>query len=340
MTRPDSESTDRKQLDVLSSRLRQLSAGSTTESGQARVNPTEERGKEAGSPAQIPVVVWKDVLWRSYQGTNDKSLFLIAGGVTYSVLLALFPALLALVSFYGLLFDRSQVEKQVNAMSGVLPESARQLVAAELHQIVGASGSALGVGAILGVLFALWTASRGMSGMMSALDIAYGETETRSFVRFNFVALAMTITLIGGGLIAVVLVAGIPAAVESLGRDVGGTFKWVALIVEWPILMVVVMTLFALLYRFAPDRHAPRWRWVTPGAAVATVLWIVGSVLFSVYVANFANYNATYGSLGAVIVLLTWLYLSAFVVLLGAQINEEVERVAAPSRRGRHGAEF
>lgn len=289
-------------------------------------NQDAERGREADSPTDIGRAGWKDVLWRTYGGINDKNLFLVAGGVTYSVLLALFPALLALVSFYGLAFDRSQVEQQINAMTGVLPEAARQLIATEAHQIVSASGGALSLGAILGIVFALWTASRGMSGMMSALDIAYGETETRSFLRFNMVALVMTLALIVGGLLAIALVAGIPVIVSSIGVGTGGIFKWVALVAEWPVLIVVILTLLALLYRFAPDRHPPKWRWVTPGAIAGTLLWIIGSVLFSIYVANFANYNATYGSLGAVVVLLTWLYLSAFVVLLGAEINFEVER--------------
>ena len=210
-------------------------------------------------------------------------------------------------------------------MSGVMPESARQLIATELHQIVGASGGALGFGAILGLLFAFWSASRGMSGMMSALDIAYGETEKRSFIRFNLVAFGLTLAVILGGLVVIALVAVLPAVVTSLG-NIGGFLKWVALIVEWPILAVLMIVGLALLYRYAPDRRAPRWRWATPGALVGALLWIVGSVLFSVYVANFSNYNATYGSLGAVVVLLTWLYLSAFVVLLGAQINAEAER--------------
>lgn len=287
----------------------------------------KERGREADHPGAITRAGWKDVSWRTYQGVNDKNLFLVAGGVTYSVLLALFPGLLALVSLYGLAFDRAQVEKQVNALSGVLPESARQLVGTELHQIVTTSGGALGFGAVLGILFALWTASRGMSGMMSALDIAYGETETRSFIHFNIQALGMTLVLIVGGLFAIVLVAGVPAVVAGLEKGgAGGIVKWVVLIVEWPILMVAIMSLLAVLYRYAPDRHPPQWRWVTPGALAGAVLWIIGSILFSAYVANFSNYNATYGSLGAVVVLLTWLYLSAFVVLLGAQINAEAER--------------
>lgn len=281
---------------------------------------------------QSRTVSWRGVLWRTFQGVNDKNLFLIAGGVTYYVLLALFPALLALVSLYGLLFNPLQVETQVNAMAGVLPDMARELIGTELHQIVSTSGGALGLGAVLGLLFALWTATRGMSGTMAALDIAYGEPETRSFLRFNLVALAMTLALLFGMVLAIVLVAGIPAAVASLGTNAGGIFKWAAVIIEWPLLVVVLMTLLALLYRFAPDRHPPKWRWLTPGAIAGTLLWILGSLGLRAYVAHFSNYNATYGSLGAVVVLLTWLYLSAFAVLLGAQINAEVERVGAGSR--------
>jgi membrane protein len=309
-------------------------------SGKAAKQPvsgeTKQKDRTGGDPRQIAGSGWKQVLGRSYRGVNDKNLFLIAGGVTYSVLLALFPALLALVSLYGLAFDPTQVEKQVNAMSGVLPDSARGLISTELHQLVSASGGALSTGAIIGVLFALWTASRGMSGMMSALDIAYGETETRSFIRFNLVALAMTLALIVGGVLAIGLVAGVPAVASALdSTGAGGLVKWVVLIGEWPVLMIVIMTLLAVLYRFAPDRHPPRWRWVTPGAIIGTLLWIIGSILFSVYVANFSNYNATYGSLGAVVVLLTWLYLSAFVVLLGAEINAEAEQQMRTRQEGR-----
>ncbi len=313
---------------ILSARLQRLSPGK--EDSRAG---THERPAASVSPTDIPPAGWKNILKRVYQEVNDRNLFLIAGGVTYSIVLAIFPALLALVSLYGLVFDRSQVEAQINAMAALLPESARQLIGQELHQIVSASGGALGIGAILGIVFALWTASRGMSGMMSALDIAYGETETRSFLRFNAVAALMTVALLIGGIVAIALLAGVPAMVATLGTGASGIFKWVMLIVEWPILMVLVMTLLALLYRFAPDRHPPKWRWVTPGAVGGTVLWVVASIAFSAYVANFANYNATYGSLGAVVVLLTWLYISAFVVLLGAEINAQVEHAAAARRR-------
>lgn len=325
--RPGDAEHDR--LAILSARLQRLSPG--------KEEPREERLErppESASPTDIPAADWKGVLKCVYQEINDRNLFLAAGGVTYSVLLAIFPALVALVSIYGLVSNTAQVETQVNAMAGLLPESSRQLIGTELHQIVSASGGALGIGVILGILFALWSTSRGMSGLMSALNMAYGETETRSFVRYNLVALLLSVALIIGGIIAIALLAGIPAMVAAMGSGAGGVFKWVAVILEWPVLLIAVMFVLALLYCYAPDRHPPKWRWVTPGAIAAAVLWLVASMIFGAYVANFGSYNATYGSLGAVVVLLTWLYISAFVVLLGAEINAQVEQAAAARQKG------
>jgi membrane protein len=166
-----------------------------------------------------------------------------------------------------------------------------------------------------------------MSGLITALDIAYEERETRSFVKFNMVALALTGSLIVGGIIVVTLVAVLPAAVQLL--DLGSGTKWLLLIIEWPLLLIIVMLGLAALYRYAPDRAEPQWRWVSPGAIVATVLWIIASIAFTVYVANFNSYDKTYGSLGGVIILLTWLYLSALTVLLGAVINAQAEKQTA-----------
>jgi len=282
------------------------------------------RGREAERPQDVPPRGWKDVLRRAWAANSEKNLSLVAGGVTYAVLLALFPGLAALVSIYGLVSDPAQVEKQVNSLTGVLPESSKQLISTELHQLVSASGGALSIGVAVGIVLALWSASRGMSGMITALDIAYDQPERRSFFRFNLVALLLTLGLIVGGLIVIALVAGLPAVLSATGANSGAA--WVALIVEWPLLIVFMMVALAVLYRYAPDRDAAQWRWVSPGALVAAVLWILGSILFTVYVSHFGSYNKTYGSLGAIIVLLTWLWLSAYVVLLGAEINAQSER--------------
>jgi membrane protein len=282
------------------------------------------RGREAEHPGEIPPRGWKDVLWRAWKEVSDQNLFLIAGGVTYAILLALFPGLAALVSLYGLVFDAGQIEQQVAALSGVLPTQTQELLSQELHSLVQASSGALSFAAVVGLLLALWSASRGMSGLITAINIAYEEKERRGFFRLNLIAIGLTLGALLGGVIAITLVAVLPAAAQLLG--VGSGTKWLLLLVQWPLLIVLVMFGLAALYRFAPDRDKPQWRWVSPGAIAATILWIVASIGFTVYVANFNSYDKTYGSLGGVVVLLTWLYLSALMVLLGAVINAQSER--------------
>jgi membrane protein len=282
------------------------------------------RGQEAAEPQQIPARGWKDVAVRAWREVSDNNIFLAAGGVTYAVLLALFPALAACVSLYGLVLDPNQIEDRVNSLSGILPPDSLKLLSDQLHQLVSASNGALGFTAILSLLFALWSASRGMSGLISALNMAYQEKEKRGFFRFNLVAIGLTLGLIIGGLIAIALVGVLPAAVGLL--DLGSFAKWLLLILEWPLLLAVVLFGLAVLYRYAPSRDSARWHWVSPGAVAGTILWIVGSIGFSIYLANFNSYNTTYGSLGGVVILLTWLYLSSFIVLFGAVINAETER--------------
>jgi membrane protein len=282
------------------------------------------RGREADHPGEIPPRGWKDVLWRGWREISDQNLFLIAGGVTYAILLALFPGLAALVSLYGLVFDAGQIEKQVAALAGVLPAQTQDLLSQQLHGLVEASNGALGFAAIVGLLLALWSASRGMSGLITAINIAYEEKERRGFFKLNLIALGLTLGLLIGGIVAIALVAVLPAAVQLFA--VGPATKWLLLIVQWPLLIVLVMLGLALLYRFGPDRDKPQWRWVSPGVIAATILWIAASIGFTVYVANFNSYDKTYGSLGGVVILLTWLYLSAFMVLLGAVINAQSER--------------
>ena len=301
------------------------------------------RGREAEHPGEIPARGWKDILWRSWSEISDQNLFLIAGGVTYAVLLGLFPGLAALVSLYGLAFDTTQIEKQVAALSGVLPGQTQELLSQQLHSLVKGSSGALGFAAIVGLLLALWSASRGMSGLITAINIAYEEKERRSFLKFNLIAIGLTIGLVVGGILAIALIAVLPAAVQLL--TVGSATKWLLLLVQWPLLIILVLAGLAVLYRFGPDRDKPQWRWVTPGATAATALWIVASVGFTVYVANFNSYDKTYGSLGGVVILLTWLYLSALMVLLGAVINAQSERQTrkdstegAPRAMGRRGA--
>ena len=191
------------------------------------------RGREADHPGEIPPRGWKDILWRAWGEVSEQNLFLIAGGVTYAVLLALFPGLAALVSLYGLVFDAGQIERQVAALSGVLPAQTQELLSQQLHSLVQASSGALGFAAIAGLLLALWSASRGMSGLITAINIAYEEKESRGFLKLNLIAIGLTLGLLAGGIVAIALVAVLPAAVQLLA--VGAATKWLLLLVQWPL---------------------------------------------------------------------------------------------------------
>src|ERR1051325_9661238 len=243
------------------------------------------RGREAEHPGQIPSRGWMDVLWRAWGEVGDANLFLIAGGVTYALILALFPGLAALVSLYGLVFDPSQIEKQIGALSSILPAQTQELLSQQLHSLVAASSGALGFGAVIGILLALWSASRGMSGIITALNIAYEERERRGFFKLNLIALGLTLGLLAGGVIVITLIGVLPAAAQFLA--IGAGTKWLLLLVQWPLLVVLMMFGLAVLYWYAPDRDKAQWRWVSQGAIAATILWIIASIGFTVYVANF-----------------------------------------------------
>jgi membrane protein len=291
------------------------------------------RGRGAADPLAIPAPGWKDILLSSWQAVSDDNIFLAAGGVTYAVLVALFPGLAALVSIYGLLLDPAQVEQQIDAMSTILPPESTRMIGDELHSLVSASHGTLGISAIVALVLALWSASRGMSGLISALDMAYHKKETRGFFRFNLVAIGLTVLMLFGGTVIIALIGVLPAAIQFVG--LGSLTQWLLLILEWPLLIAVVLTGLAVLYRYAPDRPAAKWRWVSPGAVVATFLWLLGSLGFTIYVSHFNSFDKTYGSLGGVVVMLTWLWLSAFVALFGAVINAQSERYAQhPDGRG------
>jgi membrane protein len=284
----------------------------------------QDRGRKAEAPWQIPARGWADILRRAWKETGKRNLSLVAGGVTYYLLLALFPAVAALVSVYGLVANPADIAKRVQSLSGMLPPSTVELIGDGLAQLVSGSRKSLGLGAVVGVVIALWSGVRGMTGMMTALNIAYAQPERRGFIRFNATALMLTIVVVVGGLIALALVAGLPAVLNGPGAR--GPGLWIGLAIEWPLLIVFVMGLVALIYRYGPDRSKPKWKWASLGVIVATIIWIFGSILFSVYVYYFGNYNETYGSLGLPLVLLTWMWLSVFVVLFGAEINGEAER--------------
>ncbi|GAA1880704.1 YihY/virulence factor BrkB family protein [Pseudonocardia ailaonensis] len=281
-------------------------------------------GREAESPTAIPARGWWQVLRRAWAEAKTDNVPILAGGVAFAAFLALFPALIAALTLYGLLADPAQVAGQIEGLASALPETARPIITDQLTAVTASGSGALGVGLVVSVLAALWSASGGTMNLIRATNLAYDEDESRGFLRLRGTALLLTLGAVVFVLLAVALVAIVPALLDALG--LGGVGLVAAQVVRWAVLLALVVAALAVIYRVAPDRDAPRFRWVSVGAVTATLLWMLGSVVFSLYVDNFGSYNKTYGALAGVIVLMLWLYLTSYIVLLGAEINAESER--------------
>ncbi|WP_134500019.1 YihY/virulence factor BrkB family protein [Microvirga pakistanensis] len=281
------------------------------------------RGREADTPTDIPAKGWKDILWRTYEEFGKDRVTSVAAGVTYYALLAVFPAIAALVSIYGLFADPATIQDHLNAMSGVLPGGALEIIGEQVQRIASKGGGALGFGFIFGLAVSLWSANAGIKAVFDALNIVNDEEEKRSFIRLNLTSLTFTLGAILFILVALGGIVVLPIVLNFIG--IGQGMEWLISLVRWPILLAGVIFGLSLIYRFGPSRDKAEWKWVTPGGIVAAVLWVAASMLFSWYVSNFGNYNETYGSLGAVIGFMTWIWLSSIIVLLGAEINAEME---------------
>lgn len=285
------------------------------------------RGRRAEEPQQIPARGWLDVLSRVKSGVSKDHISVLAAGVAFYSLLAIFPALAAAVSIYGLVADPVDVANQAELAIDLIPEESRTIITDQLAKITSQPRGSLGYSAIFALLFALWSASAAMQTLMTGLNVIYGEAERRGFIKFYATALGLTFGGIIGALLSLSLVAALPAALNFL--PLPQDLKTLLLLVRWPLLAVAVMFGLSVLYRFGPSREKPRWQWVSWGAVAATLLWLLGSILFSWYVSSLGSYNETYGALGAVVILLMWFYLSAYSVLLGAELNAEMEHQTA-----------
>jgi membrane protein len=293
------------------------------------------RGRSADTPTEIPARGWKDILWRTYEEFNKDRVMSVAAGVTYYALLALFPAIAALVSIYGLFADPGTIQDHLNTLSGVLPSGALDIIREQVTRIASQGGGTLGFGFVFGLGLSLWSSNAGMKAIFDALNIVYGEEEKRSFIKLNLLSLSFTLGAIAFILIALAGIIVLPIVLNFIG--LGSGTEWLVSLARWPILLIGVIFGLSLIYRFGPSRDKAEWRWVTPGGIVAAVLWLAVSMLFSWYVANFGSYNETYGSLGAVIGFMTWIWLSTIVVLLGAEINAETEhQTAKDTTEGTH----
>ncbi|MGH3874743.1 MAG: YihY/virulence factor BrkB family protein [Pseudonocardiaceae bacterium] len=300
-------------------------------------------GRQADSPTQISLLGWRQVLGRAVHESQEHNITLLAAGVAFYLFLSLFPALIALVTLVGLVADPARLTDQVRSFTVGLPQAAQQLISDQLTAITDSSGGALTFGLIVSLLVALWSASSGTENLMSAVNLAYDEKAKRSFVRLRGVALLLTLGAVVFLVLTLALIAVVPLVLQVVPLGPVGTV--LAQVVRWMLLFTLVVVGLAVLYRVAPDRNPPKFRWITFGSVVGALLWLAGSAGFSLYVNFFGNYNKTYGALAGVIVLLLWLFLTSFVVLLGAEINSEAERqtmrdttIGEPRPMGQRGA--
>jgi membrane protein len=294
------------------------------------------RGRQADTPEEIPAKGWKDIAKRVLKEVSDDRVLTEAGGVAYFVLLAVFPGIAAFVSIYGLFADRATIAEHLSILTGLLPGGAITVITDELKRLTAQDEATLGLTMAFGLAVALWSANAGMKALFDTMNIAYDETEKRGFFRLNIISLTFTLCAIAFMVAALGLVVVLPAS---------DAFGWAIEVLRWPVMFGVVAVALGLIYRYGPSREKAQWRWITWGSAIAALLWIGASMLFSWYAENFGSYDETYGSLGAVAGFMTWIWISAIVILLGAEINAEMEHQTArdttegpPKPLGRRGA--
>jgi membrane protein len=280
------------------------------------------RGRRAATPSEISAPGWKDILLRVWKNIGEDRVMLVAAGVTFYCLLAIFPAIAALVAIYGFFSDPASISSHVDKLSGVMPGGALDVIRNQMNQVASQGPSKLGVAFIISFLVSLWSANAGIKSILDALNLVYDEPEKRGLIRLNLLSLAFTVAAILFILVAIACIAALPAVASS---QLQGATAVIAQIVRWPILFIIIAVGLAFVYRYGPSRAEPQRRWITWGSAFAAIAWIAVSLGFSWYAANFGSYNKTYGSLAAVVVLMFWLWLSAAIILIGAELDAEME---------------
>jgi len=280
-------------------------------------------GHKANTPLSIPPRGWWQVLRRVKDEIGNDNLSIVAAGVAFYALLAVFPALAALVMVYGIMSDPTEVSAQLAPLRDVMPQDAFDLVDSQLTSISQRGETTAGLGLVVSLALAVWSSAKGVKAVFTAINIAYEEREDRGWIRLNLTALIFTAGAVLFVVTTMSLIAGLPAALAFI--DTSNMLEKAALWLRWPLIALLAIVALAVIYRWGPSRAPAQFRWITPGAIVAIVLWLAGSVAFSFYVENFGSYNRTYGSLGAVVILLLWFYVSAYCVCLGAELNAELE---------------
>jgi membrane protein len=280
-----------------------------------------QQGRQAEAPQQIPPKGWAAIAKRTAKEVKADQVPLLGAGVAFYALLSLFPAIIAGVSIYGLVADPQTVRDQIDKLTRMLSPETAKILSQQISQITGSAGGALGVATVVGILTALWSASSGMKALITGVNLAYDEGETRKFVKLRGLSILLTLGAMLLLTVAGATIAGFPPIADNLPV----ALQWVVSILRFVVLAVLLILGLAVLYRYAPNRDEPKWTWVSWGSVVATVLWVLASIGFSIYVNSFGNYNKTYGALAGIIILMFWLYLTAVIVLVGAELNTEME---------------
>lgn len=301
------------------------------------------RGRQAEAPTEIPQRGWIDIFWRVFHGINEDRILLAAAGTTYYLLLALVPTLTAFVAIYGLFNDRATVIDQVALLNGLVPAGGLDIIRDQLTRLTTQSDGSLSITLIFSLLIAFWSASSGIKALFEAMNVAYHEDEKRSFFLLNAIALLFTAGAAIAAMLVIGVAIGVPTALAILPGGKG--IDWTVRLISYVVMIAVLFGGISALYRWGPSREQAKWRWITPGAVLAVVALGAASVLFSWYVSNFTDYNAAYGSLGALIGMLTWIWISMIIVIVGAEVNSEVEHQTAkdsttghPKAMGERGA--
>jgi len=285
------------------------------------------RGRQAETPEQIPARGWQDIVWRVVWSISADRILSTSGGVAFFALVAIFPGIAAIVSLYGLFADASTIGNHLTLLSGILPGGVLALIADQITLIARQENETLGIAFAVGLLVAVVSANSGVAALFDALNVVYDEKEKRSVMRFYATTFLFTLVGIGFVVLAISTVVVLPLVLKFVGSTT--TTEWLLSILRWPILLVTLVVSLGFIYRYGPSRRDARWRWVTWGSIVAALLWIAASMLFSWYVATFDSYNKIYGSLGAGVGFMIWLWISAVIVLLGGELNAEMEHQTA-----------
>ncbi|MFD2517031.1 YihY/virulence factor BrkB family protein [Salinimicrobium flavum] len=284
----------------------------------------EIRIKEIKKPSNIPFSGWKTIFLRVKDEIGENNVSIVSAGVAFYAFLAVFPAIGAMVSIYGLAMNPQSIQSQLSQLAAVMPQQAFEIIKSQLENLVSTSGKALGWSMAIGILFSIWSANKGTKSLFTGIDIAYDTKNTRNFFKQNGLTLLFTFGAIVLVILSMALIVAFPAFVDELGLpdNIESLIRWL----RWVVLAVIVIFFLGIVYKYAPSKRTPKFYLVLPGALLATVLWLLASWGFSFYVSNFGSYGEVYGSISAVVVLLLWFFLTSFIILLGAELNSEIEK--------------